>query len=116
MSRWNEVVTFLAPTGSYQDPEGGWHEGERTERTVFCNPGIVGTMALAQLRSSEVRVTNTTDPVDVGMMETAMIYVRTIDYGGEDQCVYHGKEMQVIAATTDGENSKLFIRRRTGND
>ncbi len=116
MSRWADVITLLSATDSYQDEEGGWHEGERVERTVFCNNAIVGTMAMAQLRSSEVRVTNTNDPVDMGLMETAMVYVMTMDYMGEDQCIYHDKEMQVIAATNDGENTKLFLRRRVGND
>lgn len=116
MSRWNEVITFLSPAESYQDEEGGWHEGNRPPRTVFCNPGIIGTMTMAQLRSSEVRITGGDTVPEAGLREMAMVYVRQIDYEGEDQCIYRGKEMDVIALTSEGENYKMIIRRRLGND
>jgi hypothetical protein len=116
MSRWNETITLLSAPEAYQDDEGGWHEGERTEREVFCNPGIIGTMTMAQLRSSEVRISGNDNVPEVGLREMAMVYVRQIDYDNEDQCIYHGKEMDVIAATTERENWKLIIRRRVGND
>lgn len=115
MSRWNDTITLLSYGEPWVDAEGGEHEGERMSREVFCNPGIIGTMAIAQLRSSEVRVNNGSGP-DVGMRAAVMVYVRTIDYADEDQVIYHGKEMQVISATSEGENTKLLMRRRIGND
>jgi hypothetical protein len=45
-----------------------------------------------------------------------VVYVREVDYEGEDQVVFHGKEMEVIATTSEGENLKMIIRRRLGND
>ena len=116
MSRWNDVITLLSAPNAYQDEEGGCHEGERVGREVFCNPGIIGTMTMAQLRSSEVRITGGEDVPEVGLRNMAMVYIRQIDYEGEDQVIYHGKEMEVIAATSDGQNYKCIIRERLGND
>lgn len=116
MSRWNEVITFLAPVEAYQDSMGAWHEGERRERKVFCNVGTIGIMTMAQLRSSEVRITNGRSVPDVGMRDMHVVYVRQIDYEGEDQCLFRGAEMDVIAATSEGANYKIIIRRNIGND
>lgn len=116
MSRWNDVITLLSAPEAYQDEMLAWHEGERVERQVFCNPGIIGTMAMAQLRSSEVRITGGDTVPDVGLKPMAMVYIRQIDYEGEDQVIYHGEEMDVIAATSEGENLKMIIRRKAGND
>ena len=116
MSRWNETITFLSPANAWQDSHGAWHEGEREEREVFCNPGTIGIMTMAQLRSSEVRITSGDNVPEVGLRSMHVVYVRQIDYEGEDQCVYMGEEMDVIAATTEHENYKLIIRRRIGND
>ena len=116
MSRWNDVITFLSAENAYQDEELAWHEGERVERTVFCNPGIIGVMTMAQLRSSEVRITGGEGVPEVGMTHMHMVYVRQIDYHDEDQAVYHGEEMDVIAATSERENYKLILRRKYGND
>ena len=116
MSRWNEVITLLSAPNAYQDEMLAWHEGDRVEREVFCNPGIIGTMTMAQLRSSEVRITSGDSAPNVGLRQMAMVYVRQIDYEGEDQVIYKGEEMDVIAATSEGENYKLVIARRLGND
>lgn len=116
MSRWNEVITLLSEAEGHQDEIGAWHEGERVERVVFCNPGTIGLMTMAQLRSSEVRINAGETVPETGMREMSMVYVRQIDYHDEDQVVYRGKEMDVIAATSEHENYKLILRRRLGND
>ena len=116
MSRWNDTITLLSAPNSYQDEEGGQHEGERVAREVFCNPGTFGVMTMAQLRSSEVRITSGDSVPEVGLREMHLVYVREIDYEDEDQVIFHGKEMDVIGATSEGENRKLIIRRRLGND
>lgn len=113
--RYNEVVTLLAPTQKYQDSMGAWHEGERTERTVFCNEFIIGTVTLAHLRSSDVRATNTTEPVDVGLRHEHMLKLRTIDYEGEDQVRFHDEEYEVIFVSGAGEFVTLTIGQRLGN-
>ena len=116
MSRWADVITLLKADEAYQDAMGSWHEGERTERTVFCNRGIMGLMTMAQLRSSEVRITGGEDVPEVGMRSMHVVYIREIDYEGEDQAIFLGKEMDVLAATSEGENYKVILRERLGND
>ena len=116
MGRWNETVILLSPVNPSQDEEGGWHEGERERREVFCNPLTVGSMVLAQLRSSEVRTVSGEGSPDTGMELAAIVQIRTIDYNDEDQAIYRGKEMRIIAATADGEKMKLFLQRVMGND
>lgn len=116
MSRWNDVVTLLSSPNKYQDSQGAWHEGEQVPKMVFCSPMMLGTMALAQLRSSEVRITGNDTVPDDGMHEMHCILIKAIDYDGETQVLYHGKEMEIIAATSIGEDYKVIIRRRVGND
>ena len=113
--RWNKVITLLSPTQKYQDASGAWHEGERTERTVFCNEFILGTLTIAHLRSSDIRATNTTEPVDVGLRHEHMLQLRSIDYQGEDQCIFEGEEYEVIYASGAGEHVMLTIGQRLGN-
>ena len=116
MSRWNEEISLLSAPNAWQDEEGGWHEGERVPKRVFCNPGILGTMTMAQLRSSEVRITGGEDVPNTGLRDMHVVYLKQIDYGGEDQVIYRGEEMDVIAATSEGENYKVILRARFGND
>lgn len=116
MSRWNETITLLSAPEAYQDSMGAWHEGERVGRTVFCNVGIIGLMTMAQLRSSEVRITSGETVPEGGLREMHVIWIRQLDYQGEDQVVFRGEEMEVIATTSEGENLKMIIRRRYGND
>ena len=116
MGRWNETIILLSAPRSYQDSEGAWHEDEREGREVFCNVGMIGTMTMAQLRSSEVRITSGESVPNVGMTEMHVVWIRQIDYNDEDQVIFHDKEMDIIAATSEGENLKMIIRRRLGND
>ena len=116
MGRWAETVTLLSPEGRWQDKAGAWHEGDREPREVFCDVGTIGLMTMAQLRSSEVRVTSGDRAPEVGIREMHVLRIRRVDYGGEDQVVFRGKEMDVIAATSDGEDYKVIVRRRLGND
>lgn len=116
MSRWNETITLLSSPNKYQDEEGAWHEGEQVGREVFCNPGMIGLMTMAQLRSSEVRITGTDEAPEVGLRGMHMVYIRDIDYGGEAQVIYRGKEMDLIGWTSEGPNCKCILRERIGND
>lgn len=116
MSRWNETIILLKPVNKWQDEEGAWHEGERESREVFCDSGMLGNMTMAQLRSSEVRITSGESSPNVGMTRMDVVRIKQIDYDDEDQAIYRGKEMDVIAATSEGENYKVILRRRLGND
>lgn len=114
--RWNDEITLLSARDAWQDDEGAWHEGDRSERVVYCNHGTLGLMTMSQLHSSEVRITSGESVPEAGLREMHVVYVREVDYEGEDQVVFHGKEMEVIATTSEGENLKMIIRRRLGND
>lgn len=116
MSRWNRVVTLLTPAERYQDEEGGWHYGEPERRVVFCNEYTIGVMAMSHLRSSDVRMSNQNEPIDVGMRNEHMIQLRSVDYQGEDRCEFEGKEYEVLYSTGAGEMRMLTIGQRIGNE
>lgn len=113
--RWNETITLLSATEKYQDETGAWHEGERTARTVFCNQMIIGFMTIANLRSSDIRMANTTEPVDVGLRNEHMIQIRAIDYNNEDKCIFHDDEYEIMYLSGGGEYRVLTIAQRLGN-
>ena len=115
MSRWNDVITLLSAPESYQDSTGTWHKGKQVKRTVFCNPMTIGVMTMANLRSSEVRMANNTDPVDVGLRNEHMIQIRAADYQGENQCIYHGDRYEVMYLSGSGEFRTLTIGQRVGD-
>jgi hypothetical protein len=116
VSKWNDVIYLLSAPNAYQDSEGGQHEGERVARRVFCNVGTMGLMTMAEMRSSEVRITSGENIPNVGMHAMHVVWIRQIDYQGEDQCIFNDKEMDIIALTSEGENYKMIIRERIGND
>lgn len=116
MSRWCDEITLLKPANRWQDQEGGWHEGERVERRVYCNVGFMGLMTMAELRSSEVRITSGESTPNVGMHDMHVVWIRQVDYEGEDQAIFRGEEMDIIASTSEGDNLKVIIRKRIGND
>ena len=115
MARYNETLTLLAPAAKYQDAAGAWHEGERTARTIFCNEYTIGVMTLAHLRNSDIRAANSTEPVDVGLRNEHMLQIRSIDYQGEDQVIFHGEEYEVVYLSGAGEHRVLTIGQRLGN-
>ena len=112
--RWNDTVTLLSPSASYQDATGAWHEGKRTKRTIFCNSMTIGYMAMANLRSSDVRLASSTEPVDTGLHHEHLIQIRTMEYQGEDKCLYHGDVYEVLYHSGSGEFISLTIAQRIG--
>lgn len=115
MSRWSETVTLLSPVNRYQDESGSWHEGERVKREVFCNEMTMSLVAMAQLRSADVRASSSTTPLDMGLRNEHMIQVRSIDYGNEDQVLFHGEEYEVLYLAGSGEYRTLTIGQRLGD-
>lgn len=116
MSRWDKTVTLLAPAERFQDSAGAWHEGERTGREVFCNEMTMSLVAMAQLRSADVRANSSTSPLDMGLRHEHMIQVRNVDYEGEDQVIFEGEEYEVLYLAGSGEYRTLTIGQRLGND
>ena len=116
MSRWNRTLTLLTPVEMYQDEEGGFHYGEPTERVVYCNEYNIGIMTMAHLRSSDVRMANDNEPVDVGIRNEHMVQVRAVDYQSEDRCIYEGEEYEILYSTGSGDMRLLTIGQRIGNE
>lgn len=112
--RWNDVITLIGGE-RYQDEEGAWHEGDRTERLIYCNRRLWGNLFMANLRSNEVRALNNNLNVDLDMMPEAQVEVRAIDYQGEKRCLYHGDEYTILYVTNAGEKAILGLARRIGN-
>ena len=115
VSRWNESVFLLAPTNRYQDSSGVWHEGERVSREISCNEMTMSLVAMAQLRSADVRAQSSSQTLDMGLRNEHMIQVRSIDYNGEDQCIFHGEEYEVLYLSGSGEYRTLTIGQRLGD-
>ena len=113
--RWNKTVTLLSATEKWQDEAGLWHEGKRTERTVFCNEYTIGVVAMANLRSSVIRAVSSSEPVDVGLRNEHMLEVRTVDYQHEDKVFYEGEEYEVLYVSGSGETRLLTIGQRIGD-
>lgn len=113
--RWNETITLLSPAAKYQDSSGAWHEGERVPRTVFCNEMTMSMVAMAQLRSADVRAQSSTQTLDIGLRNEHMIQVKAIDYNNEDQVIFHGQEFEVLYLAGSGETRVLTIGQRLGS-
>lgn len=114
--RWNATVTLLGNPEAYQDEEGAWHQGEPTQRTIFCNENKYGSMFMANLRSNDVRMLNNNLKVDTGQMPEVQLTVRESEYFGESEAIYKGQEYLVLYMTRAGENSILGLVRRLGNE
>lgn len=101
--RWNDTITLLsAKASAYQDSAGAWHEGERKRREVRCNPWSSG-------------LSSQSAAVALGLRTIASVRVRSLDYQGEDQCEYHGEELDVLAASGGNGMVTLSLGRRVGN-
>lgn len=116
MARWNRTLTLLTPAKRYQDEEGGWHYGEPQKRVIFCNEYTIGIMAMSHLRSSEVRMANDNEPVDIGIRNEHMVQVRSVDYNSEDRCIYENDEYEILYSTGAGDYRLLTIGQRIGNE
>lgn len=113
---WNKRITLVKDLDDWQDESGGWHRGGVEEREVFCKVGLLGTLTMAQLRSSEIRITANDSPPEVGLRQMHVIYIRQIDYDNEPRVIFDGVEMDVIGLTSEREMYKMIVRKRIGNE
>ena len=116
MSRWTETVILLAPASAWQDDEGEWHEDPRPQREVFCNERRTTIATLAHMRSSDIRLNNAVEPMDLGLRTELEIEVHTIDYEEEDRCVFRDKEYEILYAYGGGNTKMLGLSRKIGNE
>lgn len=100
--RWNDVVTLLSSKPE-KDSMGNVVEGEVTRRDVFCNRRTVGSESWST-------------SIDLGLRADAQVQVRSIEYQGEDECVFHGVEYDIERVTDSGEFTILQLGRKASND
>lgn len=112
--RWNRTITLLSQT-PYQDEEGAWHEGEVTERKVFCNELKYAPVFMGNLRSNDVRSLNNNPYVDNGFGLEVQLELRAEDYRGEKNALYEGEEVRILFCVRAGEYSHISLARRIGN-
>ena len=110
-----EDLILLEANASYQDEEGGYHEGKREPHPVVCRSVIYGAMVRSQLRSSDIRLQNQSDMPYVGMTVMAVVELWTIDYSGETQAIFRGQEVEVEVDTVFGKKTQLILRQRLSN-
>lgn len=103
MSRWNDTIVLLSHPMREQDAEGNWVQGEPVRRLCFCNPFTIGSATWASV-------------VDAGLRADAEVQLRSVDYGGEDEAVYRGREYDVTRVVDSGEFCRLTLGRRLSND
>lgn len=113
---WNKRVTLIKNLDDWQDESGAWHRGAERRREVFCKVGLLGNLTMAQLRSSEIRITGNDSPPEVGLREMHVLYIKQIDYDNEPRVIFDGVEMDVIGLTSEREAYKVIVRRRIGNE
>ncbi len=116
MSRWNETITLVSYPDATQDEMLAWHKSEPVKREVFCDPYIMGSMVQAQLRSSEIRINSGDTVPDLTPHQMAMVLIRKVDYEGEKHAIYNDAEMEIISYTSIGENYKLILGEKLGNE
>lgn len=112
---WNNMVTLVKDLDPWQDDSGAWHKGETVEREVFCKVGMLGTLTMSQLRSSEIRIVGNDSPPEVGLRDMHVLYIKQIDYDNESRVIFNGEEMDIIGLTSERECYKMIIRKRIGN-
>jgi hypothetical protein len=107
--RFNETCVLLGAPARYQDAMGAWHAGKPEKRTVFCNPRSVGAETWTNERSrGDLHV-------DAGIRPDAAVQLRTVDYGGEEEVSYRGREYDVDAVVEKGDLTTLTLLRRASN-
>lgn len=102
--RWDSVITLRdIETNMVLDSEGNEVEGEPVDTQVFCNVRSVGFEAWATA-------------VQLGLKPELSVEVRTIDYAGQSQAVYQGREYDLSYSSTRGDNTILTYATHARND
>ncbi len=102
--RWTDVITLRdIETNMVVSDEGAEVEGEPVDTQVFCN---VRTMGLETWATA----------AQLGLKPELQVEVRTIDYSGQTQAVYHGREYDLSHSSTRGDNTILTYATHARND
>lgn len=102
--RWDSVITLRdIEANMVIDAEGNEVEGEPVDTQVFCNVRSVGFETWATA-------------AQLGLKPELQVEVRTIDYHGESQAVYKGREYDLSYSATRGDNTILTYATHARND
>lgn len=102
--RWDSVITLRdIEANMVIDAEGNEVEGEPVDTRVFCNVRSLGFETWATA-------------AQLGLKPELQVEVRTIDYHGESQAVYKGREYDLSYSATRGDNTILTYATHARND
>lgn len=102
--RWDSVILLRdIEANMVVDDEGNEVEAEPVDTQVFCNVRSVGFETWATA-------------AQLGPKPELQVEVRTIDYHGETQAVYKGREYDLSHSTTRGDNTILTYATHARND
>lgn len=102
--RWNSVIVLRdIEANMVVDDEGSEREGEPVDTRVFCNVRTVGLETWATAGQ-------------LGPKPELQVEVRTIDYAGQTQAVYEGREYDLSYSSARGDNTILTYATHARND
>ena len=102
--RWDSVILLRdIEANMVIDAEGNEVEGEPVDTQVFCNVRSLGFETWATA-------------AQLGLKPELQVEVRTIDYHGESQAVYKGREYDLSYSATRGDNTILTYATHARND
>lgn len=102
--RWNSVITLRDIEATMAvDAEGNEVEGEPVDTQVFCNVRSIGIETWATA-------------AQLGVKPELSVEVRTIDYAGQTQAVYQGREYDLSYSSAYGDNTVLTYATHARND
>lgn len=97
MTRWNETCV-LTKREYYSDDE-GVRKWKDARRKIFCNSYTLSTQSWASAKMANYEAEEE-------------IQIRTCDYNGELDVVYHDKNYSVFQVQCTGDFTRLLLQRR----
>lgn len=102
--RWDSVITLRdIETGMVVNDEGAEVEADPVDTQVFCNVRSMGFETWATA-------------AQLGLKPELQVEVRTIDYAGQSQAVYDGREYDLSYSSTRGDYTILTYATHARND
>lgn len=102
--RWDSVIVLRdVEAAMVVDDEGNEVEGEPVDTQVFCNVRSVGFETWATA-------------AQLGLKPELQVEVRTVDYAGQTQAVFQGREYDLSYSSTRGDNTILTYATHARND
>ena len=102
--RWDSVIVLRdIEANMVLDDEGNEREGEPVDTQVFCNVRSLGFETWATA-------------AQLGLKPELQVEVRTIDYAGQSQAIFNGREYDLSYSSTRGDNTILTYATHARND